>query len=268
MLPLILAQMTEADVEAFAGALAARLAFYGAIGGLSMAIIEVLKNLTSVRMGYNRRFLLAWFDQRSIADKAERNRRIYGVRLAGRDKAAPDNTPLKKAQTAYQQAIQLATGGHERALLDLPTEQLCGQLTAAAQVAQENPERYADFFGVLVAGADETDIKVVRGGKPADADQMGPYLDARTRLQHHVQRSLDALHILLAARWRWLIQSTVFVLCGTLAVAVMTYTWSEPGAAVPSLPARAGAIVLATLIAGFLAPVAHDLVAAIGKLKR
>ena len=257
----LLFNLRPEQVAALGTSIVSSLAFLAAIGGLSSAIVDVIKGLTAVRMGFNRRFLLSWFNRRMDPTTEAKQKPIYGLRLV-RPQNTGDSGTVRPTESAYAQAVELATGGHERALLDLQTEQLCGQLTAAAQIAIEYPRLHPELFAVLSEGADDEDRRRVLDGKPPASDPAAreAYLEARVRVQHHVQRSLDALHILLAARWRWLIQLFIFVLCG-LVTALLLY---RVRGSVTFWQGAASYLVM-SVVAGFLAPVAHDLVAAIRK---
>jgi hypothetical protein len=251
------------------------LAFLAAVGALSMAIVQVFKDLGPVRQWFNRGFLWNWFLEQLFTGRALRRRRIFGWKRA---KAVP---PLDaQVEQALHEAVFLAAGGHELALLDLGVEQLCGQLTSASQVALEYPRRYQNFFRVLTAGAEPEDVEVVFNGNPlsldfasgvagrplSEADLASAkqrYLEARARIGQFVQRSIDALHIRLGARWKWWMQLASFAVSAAVTYAALVL--NRASAAIGFIDAVQ--IVGASFVAGFLAPVARDIVAAVQSRK-
>lgn len=76
-----------------------------AIGVLSMAIIQTLKDMLPLRNIFQRRYLIKWLRQK-----------------ANEAKAIEGSTP--EAATAESDLIRLATAGDRKAFYDLPIEQL------------------------------------------------------------------------------------------------------------------------------------------------
>lgn len=249
------------------------LTFLAAVGGLGMALVQVFKELSPVRQIFNRGFLLTWFLERLGTAPPHVTRNLGWVR---RSDAQFDGS----VDTAFKQAVELAAGGHQIALLDLSVEQLCGQLNSAAQIALEYPTRYDAFFAVLVAGANPNDIAVVKNGNPQSIDfpmtgirsptvadperAKQQYLEARARIQQFAQRSIDALHIRLGARWKWWLQIASFVFCAAITYAAFAlkdggkWRWPTEFSANELFY-----LTLSCIIGGLLAPIARDVVAAV-----
>lgn len=257
--------LPPALVDALNSDIAKSLGFLAAVGSLSMAFVQVLKDIGPFRQWFNRGFLGTWFQQR-LRGQPRRGRVLGWVRRRSHDPA------LESAvDSALRELVDLAAGGSELALLDLPVEQLCGQLNSASQVALEYPNRFPRLFDVLVSGADTADVAVVARGNPVsidypmesrrivppgldqkDAKQL--YLEARARIGQYVQRSIDAIQIRLGARWKWWLQLASFA-----SSAVITYAaLHESNAHWGVLDLLAGCI-----LGGFLAPIARDIVVAI-----
>jgi hypothetical protein len=248
------------------------LTFLAAVGSLSMALVQVFKDLAPIRQRFNHTFLWNWYIERLFI-KPPHTRRNYGLRL--------ENSGSNRVELAFNETVMLATGGHWHALMDLSVEQLCGQLNSAAQIALEYPLRYRNFYDVLVAGADPGDIEIVAGGNPDSTDakdaSSGPksngaeqdagedkqrYLEARARVGQFSQRSIDALHIRLGARWKWWLQIASFLFSAAItyaAFAIDRNDWSLTS----MRPNGVFYLVLSCIVGGFLAPVARDIVAAV-----
>lgn len=245
------------------------LGFLAAVGSLSMALVQVLKDVGPFRQWFNDGFLWNWYVER-LSTSPPHKRRNFGW---ARRKTDQD------VQAALDQTVLLAAGGHKLALLDLTVEQLCGQLNSAAQVALEYPQLYPSFFQVIVAGALKQDVEVVARGNPNSVDfgtnangekryitpneqDKQRYLEARARIGQFAQRSIDALHIRLGARWKWWMQLASFAFSAVItyaAFAIYHGNWRfwELGAN------DIFYLVFGCILGGFLAPIARDIVAAV-----
>lgn len=241
-------ELLVARVYPFATAMAA-------VGVLSMATIQTLKELLPLRRIYQKHFVLRWL--------AERAR-----------KAIPSADPGRSAEAAEAELITLSTAGDRRAFYELPIEQLTGQMAAAAQVVLDYPGRYGDLFNCLAATGDPDDRSRFVDAPPyahTDRRQLSPeqqeqvtrHVDRRTRLTHHVQRAIDALQIAAGSQWKHRLQVMAFVLSALFTFSALaffrglSFTRHELGAA------------LATgLAGGFVAPIARDLVASLEQLRR
>ena len=91
-----------------------------------------------------------------------------------------------------------------------------------------------------------------------------PLVDARSRVTHQVQRSIDALQIAAGSRWKLRLQAAAFAISSVLTAAGMSL-YRPPET---SLAASVLASVPLGLMAGFLAPIARDLVAIVSQARR
>jgi len=211
-----------------------------ALGLLVMAIIQSVKDLLPVRRWFHRSFIRAW-----LAHKARDHMQNGGAQVS------PD--------AALTDLIALATTGDAHALFDLPAEQLAAQVAAAASESLDFPTRHDALLRCLTASADPHDVDLVMtaetGASHAPTDPA--IVDARTRLLHHTQRSVDALQIAAGYRWKWYMQLSSFALASAIAVLAMATDGvdsSRTSAALYALPLG--------LAGGFVAPVARDFIAA------
>src|SRR5690242_13378424 len=90
-------------------------------GALTMAVIQIMKDMTPIRRGFQRRWIAWWM---------RRNARVF-------DPAQPPN-----ADTAEGFLVELATGNDRNAFFDLSADQLVGQMNAAAQITLDYPQQY------------------------------------------------------------------------------------------------------------------------------
>lgn len=208
-----------------------------AIATIATAIVQLLKDLLPIRRKFQRGFLASWFSER----------------LAARSKTVA-RAQLIKAETDL---IHLATGGDRSAFYDLEPPQLCGQMNSAAQIALAYPNRHPDLLRFLAPEANDGDIEsiVQSGTAPKEGTDVNALLDARNRVTHHLQRSIDALQISMGFRWKFYVQIVIYLICFGLAFFCLfavkrgEYTVAE-------------AIAVA-VCAGFLSPVISDFAATV-----
>src|SRR4051794_26676737 len=98
------------------------LASSAGLGVAAMAVVQLIKDLSSVRTFWQRRWIEA-----VVAEQAGRTQAVGGGR-AGDD--------------VLRDLVNLATAGNARALYGLPINQLAGQLGAAAGVVLDAPPRH------------------------------------------------------------------------------------------------------------------------------
>lgn len=218
----------------------------GAIGTLSMAVIQSVKEILPARAWFHRWFLRRWLKEKADAF------------------AAAGHTAAPSVTAAHNDLVRLATAGDDEALHDLPIEQLCGQAQAAAQVVLDYPERHADLLKCLAAQADPEDITALLAGLDKDGRRSPAQVEARTRVQHQIQRALDGLQIAAGYSWSTRLQLVSFALSFALtATGLILYSAGEIFSATSFFK-----IMLVGLAGGFLAPVARDLIAALEKLRK
>jgi hypothetical protein len=217
-----------------------------AVGVLSMAAIQVLKEILPARRWFQQRFVRRWLAERSGG--------------AGEDAAERD-------------LVRLAASGDRLSFYDLPLEQLCGQMNAAAPLVLDFPARYEGLFRALAHEADPADVDLLlrppvfpRGAREAlpqdQYDALNRFADARNRVTHHVQRSIDALQIAAGGMWRRRMQMLSFVVSFGITFLGL---WGFHGGAFEH---DLGPALLTAIVGGFVAPVARDLVASVQRLRR
>ncbi|MGA2106307.1 MAG: hypothetical protein ABSH25_01550 [Syntrophorhabdales bacterium] len=220
-----------------------------AAGTISMAVLQVIKELTPIRSKYQRRWFERWIQVRAAAysktgNSIERSAKPTADEIAAEAKA---------------EVVELATGGFAGPLYDLAIEDLIPQINLAAQAAFDNPKRYEALLAVLSEHAAFEDLKAVMGGQPKGAEAQ-PYFDARNRVSRRIQRNLDGVRIALSSRWKFWMQ-----------VAALSFSTIIVEIAVGLKPGAGwGAFLLALpigIVGGYLAPVTRDLLAALQKLR-
>ena len=181
--------------------------------------------------------------------------------------------------------------GDRYALLDLPIEQLCGQIAAGADRLLDEP--IPETFAVKRAkeeNKEEKENKEGKGGKRRDrggvltalaagkkdvglylnlARKVGastnqppssePPLDSRdyvrlrANLSQRVQRNIDGLQIATTFWWKRALRGLAFTICGVLGLSVFTGD--------PTLSA------VCAIVGGFVATASRDLIAVVEKAR-
>lgn len=226
-----------------------------AVGVLTMALIQTVKDLLPVRRWFQRDYVRKWLAFRA----AEASKRHAEPRV---DTARAEND-----------MVRLATNGDAHCFYDLPIEQLCGQLNAAANLVLDYPKRHRDLLLCLTSLADARDLStVVDSAEQTQADlqtlqredpkAFQVLVDARARLMAQVQRSIDGLQIAAGYRWKLYLQISAFSL--SYIITMIAVGWSRGGGglngAIAALPIG--------IVGGFLAPIARDLIATLSPIRR
>jgi hypothetical protein len=231
------------------------------LGTLTMAILQVLKDTTPIRRWFFKREMEHWLADQARAATTELDKAGNSVKVCGCD--------------AEGVLLKLAADSDSQAFYSLEIEKLCGQWSAAAQIVAEYPTLYQNLFRCLAAQAAVTDQTILLNhdvpeimsphveAQLAAEDQKlrterkQRFADARNRVIHQIQRGIDSFQIRVAFRWQWRLRVVSFILSYALAVAALIVSGDK----------SIGPILVGAAIAGFLAPVARDLLAALQSLR-
>lgn len=233
-------------VESLAAVLRSAVVISAATGLIALSIIQALKYLSSLR---------GWFHRNEVA----RYLSSYGSKSPAwlELEAALGTTSLQtKDLGMYQQTRNL------RYFFDLPLEQLTGQISAAAELALSKPYDYQNLLKGLLhpQGTEQLGI-VIDAGVPEPGEESALVIEARNHVGLLLQRAIDSMQIVIGHRWRWLLRA--LALCISFPIAVIGTQY----AGIDGLD-RAVVTILSTLLGGFFAWVARDVIAVIERLRR
>jgi hypothetical protein len=240
------------------------------IGVITMALIQTAKDMLPIRRWFQGARFRTWLRQGIEEARADdRIAALAGVAAGSRPAFQAGARPVADVAAAETRIVTLATDGDADALYDLPIEQMCGQINAAMQVVLEYPWRPQNVNVVAIVAsqsAPEDLATMFRFGAPDPAARPGvnDYNEAKTRVMHQFQRAIDAFQIAVNYRWKLAMQIASLVLCGVLTFVAMEMRFHVGVSYVGS----AGAVVVGAVLAGFLAPVARDLTAAVQNLRK
>lgn len=216
-----------------------------ALSGLTMSLIQVGKELLFLRKHFHRAHVLKWLDP-SIKRSALQDITI-----------APPLTQLE------DDLLRIGAAGNQSALYDAELEEVCVQLSAATQMLVDYPSQAPALLKTIARGSTEHDLKLIidaSGSQPDDPHARQLVFDARNRVRAMTHRSVEMFKLVTAAEWRRRMQIASFVL--SVLVALLALIMSG------GLRDRPWAVLWTAVLAGFLAPVARDLLAAVQQLRR
>jgi hypothetical protein len=227
-----------------------------AIGTFAMALIQTLKDLFPLRRWFQKNWIMVWLEKRA---------------KDGPDLPAGGRPDAKKAEADL---VRLATSNDAKAFYDLPVEQLCGQMNAALQVALDDPGAHQDLiwcFGYLSASADlnalvqpPVFLRKLRSEMHDDERKAtDDFVCIRNRIAHDVQRSIDGVQIAAGFRWQWYLHIASIVLCGVISYIGLLRYFKENSRSQDVLM-----LVTMSVLAGFVAPVARDLIAGVQQWRK
>lgn len=240
------------------------------IGFMVMALIQLVRSLFRIRGRFHRAAVRRWL-LRGI--ERHRQRDDHRSTARGTEPKPPDDE-------AVDRLVRLATTHDDTLLFDLPIEQLCGQISAAADRALDDPADHKYLLLGLAGEAGVADAREYprlweqnrRSKRPSEA-----FLDARAGLTHHIQRNIDGLQIAAGMTWRrrlrWCAVGLAFVFAAAFSVA---QTAKPPATAIDvnwvtelrRLANGTAKSLFTAVAAGFLATFFRDVVAAVEKLRR
>lgn len=245
-----------------------------AVSVLSMALLEAFKTFVKKREKYHAQALFDWAMKSPLP---ERNA-LGELRLSQEEFRSK----------AYRQILELTTGARheeiglpptqwwkpwpissENALFALELEKMMGQIQSAADLALSNPGAYPELYLFLTAGADPDVARnwrlqwsaLSQAQLSQDKDLAKTAADAYSRLSQFVRRKLDSFQLATSYHWKQWNQTRAVVLGGLLLLATLVYI--TPPKSLSALLT----ILLVSLLGGFAAPVAKDLVVALKKVR-
>ena len=234
-----------------------------AIGILTMAIQQAIKDIWRLPRGFNGRRFDAW----CLAQGASKDTRdlFVSVAVGGADGATNQRA--------------------DQALFELSISGMTAQMAAAAKFALAFPVQTRsvlelvvgplglDDVGTLVEATRAERERAAVGGPmtPAHEGILAQADEARTRLGFLIDRRMDAFQVESTSRWEHVNKLAAFGISSILAVLAITlyvvsYSYWTPLTKV-QVTTLVAIVPLAALVAGFVAPVAKDLVTALQSVR-
>ena len=229
-----------------------------AVGTVTMALLELLKSLFDARMRFHRWRIKKW---------------AAAGALAQLELLATGAAPRREAVRALHGFL---TGEMQRAdvMYDQPTDKMMGQIQAAANVALDFPQRYADLYRFLAvplgdkgdkdAAADADRwleyAEAIAKGSPQPDDKARAATQARARIGNIVARKLDAFQNETQYLWADLNQRVAVISAAAFLAYLLWSATVDPGAG------DVVRVVTLSFLGGLVAPFAKDVVSALSSI--
>jgi hypothetical protein len=279
----------------------------GALGTLTMAVIQTIKDLVPVLRWYQQIKTRQWLALRAaeaskvhterrlspraiVKERLERSRLSF-ARLAPelhQDLYPPfDKTDEDVAIEAEADLLRLAAAGNRMAFYDLPIEQLCGQMNTASQAVLDYPERHLPLLKCLASLAEEGDIseytksedrlklEALRKKSPREEKEQKEYsrlqqhfADLRGPIANQIHRNIDAFQIDVGDRWKWYLRMASYLVSFGITAIALDAGVGRQWINSGSCWDKWEAVVLIGLIGGFLAPVTSDIQAILRQFRQ
>jgi hypothetical protein len=205
------------------------------IAFLTSAIVQLIKEHTKLRAWIHRSALDQWIRRRFAAlEKATKN---------VRENSSHDHSKLAREQIENLCAAGSA-GAHN--FYSLPTDQFCGQLAHAIDVALVDPENCVDFSRIVFSIGTEGEVSLLLKDD-----------NVRERAANHAQRALDDLQ--QSATRIWKIRLLIATLLTSLGVSFAATAITALTASGTSAAYFFYSILVLGVAGGLLAPIAYDL---------
>ena len=278
----------------------------GALGTLTMAVIQTIKDLVPVLRWFQEIKTRHWLSVRAAesakvhANREVSPREIVKQRLVPQSsfaRVAPElyldlNPPFNEtdknnALEAEADLLRLATAGNRIAFYDLPIEQLCGQMNTASQAVLDYPERHVPLLKCLASLAEPDDIAAFAAQAPRlrqeqlrrTSPRTEPeeqelrrlqqlFADLRGPIANQIHRNIDAFQIDVGDRWKWYLRVASFLVSFGITAAALYAGFGAQWIDSSSTLNEWEAIVLIGLLGGFLAPVVSDIQAIVRQLRQ
>jgi hypothetical protein len=169
-----------------------------------------------------------------------------------------------QAQPLEKDLLRITASGDAWALYDAELEDVCAQLSAAAQLLVDYPEVAPKLLKTIARSASARDLgRILQANarNTQDAQLRQIVFDARNRVRAITIRSVDMFKLTTGSIWQRGLQVVSFALSFLIALVAVGVT-TKP------VDGRPGAMLVMALAAGFLAPVARDLLAAVEQLRK
>lgn len=261
--------------------------YLAVVGTATMVILQMVKDTFQLRRQFSRRLIKKWLNNQArlaaqmirerlkrpegLEEESEEEKRLIERKLEG---LKEEEIVVKKA---HESLITLSTAGDEKAFYSLNIQQLVGQLSAASQIVLDYSwkDEYNALFLCLAAKAMRADVLELLKKPPSSEHQepedteearenekkMESWIDARNRVSHQIQRTLDGLQISMSHRWKYYNQRAAILVNFAFVMGAFKLLEAKEGRA-PFLT-----YIVVAVFGGFVAPLVKDLLRGLQQLR-
>jgi hypothetical protein len=224
----------------------------------SFATIEALKRVFGLRGWYQRRQAAKWLNARaSVVDDygAEAFEELLdALGVYRRQPRVPPDGETSAPQGAPQ---HVNFPGDRDRVFNLPTEQLAGQVGAAADIAMTPPDRgrYSKLLSSLIGAPPSTSwLSAASADAASNEDEAIEYAQ-------RIRAGVDQMQISISERWRRYLQGGAMWISGLYGIG-LTHAADLPAKSEPRY------VLASLLLGGLFSWVARDLAAVIERARR
>jgi hypothetical protein len=239
------------------------------IAFLAMALLQGVRSLVPFR---------GWFHARYIRRRfitTERDIDALNISLKSHS-ASWSTVPYKaRAEGNLKKLLHLANATNQTTFFNLPIEQVCGQISAVAELLLSEISESRKSEAIFESGTQHllTNLAGPNGAAYAlqffqlggtdqskDESLMDYKSDLRNRVAYQIQRNIDQIQIVTKTSW----QRTLRLLAVAISIAIALTAIPHRG---NSLQFLANGLVVG-FVAGYLATVFRDMIAIVERLRR
>jgi hypothetical protein len=244
-----------------------------AVGFLTMTTVELFKE--ALRRDFHRSALLRWLDVVDNEGRRQVAQTTSKIREGQSESARSEENPHFDPDPAEDLA-RLSTSGHLDSLTCLQLEQMCGQISAAVEMALEEPSRHIGLLLHLTGRPHFTkeDLEAVEtmtraeqaGGQAPPSPNSEDLYRARNRLAHMIQRNIDHFQISTGSKWRATLRNASMVVAAAIGL-IGVLTFEIANSRVPIMQS-AVVVLMASVVGGYASSILRDIVAAITRVRK
>lgn len=252
------------------------------VGVVTAATVQWVKEFSRLRYNFHQRAVAWWIKKRA-------NRYNSIERPMKSDDFEEIVSELKDSidqQKALSELEELLSGEAENthrpeylAVYSLQAEQLCGQLSAAAEVAVATPNTYENLFKALAYSGRSSFRKDLleylrlvsqrQNSSNFMSRQEQRYGELRAQFMVQAQRALDGLQVGMGEQWRRKLIARCIVISFLVSGAVVAFLYmGDTSQNNPTAIESVGGFLIIGLAGTLTAPIAHDLMRAIRSFRR
>ncbi|HEX3107178.1 MAG TPA: hypothetical protein VHQ22_22280 [Terriglobales bacterium] len=241
------------------------------IGFFTMALLQSLRSILPLRGWFHQRTLKRYLFATELAiDDVIEQEGSEAIREA-RKKAKKQ--PSERADENLKSLLNLANAGDAVTFLNLPIEQVAGQIGAVAELlmtnlATQSTDKQSQQLLTSLSGPKGAKDALIYFGVPMVSSTKEDDASLRERVAYHVQRNIDQLQIQGKTAWqRWL---RLVAIAASSGIALSLFMIGRPSLDALSwrvLWQDSGKALMIGLLSGYIAGVFRDCVAIIERLR-
>lgn len=233
----------------------------GVIGGLTMSLLQTFKDLTPWRARFNRDELRAWLQERALT--LQQCRQGHGI---------------SDVNGAELELLRLATDNDYSAFYGAELESLAAQFSGAALLVLDYPRLSGELYRLLTVHATKEDADLLLQDhapfvpipglveRQYTVDQLTEsakkrhkLTETRNRIRHQVTQSIASFQVSASSKWQRKLKIWSWIVSAALTMTAYFLSGESKD--------KIGWALLLSAIAGFLAPIARDVLAALQRLR-